>query len=144
MQGVHALIALKRDEPHWLLNDADAKSYGQALSNALRHIPIAAAQKTLDFSMLVIVAWGHEIPRIYLSSQLAKARRASARQQAGGQVFQFRQPQPPPSTAAPPGSAPGLSNPPPGGASAASANGQAPPSDMTYEPEADVPTMGPM
>src|SRR5215472_10316607 len=37
-QGAHAFIAFARREPHWQLNDADAKAYGQALANALRHI----------------------------------------------------------------------------------------------------------
>lgn len=79
LQGFHAVIAMTRDEPHWMLNDADAKRYGIALSNALKHIPIKAAQKTIDYSVLVVTAFLIETPRVTMSAMLAKQRAAQAK-----------------------------------------------------------------
>ena len=82
---------MKRSEPHWLLSDADALRYGTALSNALRHMPIKAAQKTIDYSTLVMVAFVMETPRIVRSVQLARTPKTPNRGPA--QVFQFHPPQ---------------------------------------------------
>jgi hypothetical protein len=87
LQGFHAIIAMQRSEPHWMLNDDDAKRYGAALANALRHMPIKAAQKTIDYSTLVMVAFVMETPRIVRSAQLARQPKAQPRGPA--QVFQF-------------------------------------------------------
>jgi hypothetical protein len=73
LQGFHAIIALRRNEPHWMLNDADAKRYGTALANALRHMPVRAAQKTIDFAVLAFVMFEMETPRITLSMARARA-----------------------------------------------------------------------
>lgn len=139
------MIAMRRDEPHWLLNDGDARQYGQALQNALRHIPITRAQKTLDFAMLVIAAGQFEIPRVYLSAQLARQRAAQAHRGGPAPVFQFRPPPSPASPPSPPGGPSPQSSPAggTGGGAAARANGQGVPLDMTYEPEADEPHIGP-
>jgi hypothetical protein len=98
--GFHAIIAMQRNEPHWLLNDDDAKRYGTALANALRHMPIKAAQKTIDYSTLVMVAFVMETPRIVRSVQLARAPKQQFRPQAV--VYPFAPPQPasPPSSPA--------------------------------------------
>lgn len=128
------MIALRRDEPHWMLNDADARVYGQALQNALRHIPIQRAQKTLDFAMLVVAACQFEIPRIYMSNQITKARRQGVRPAA---VFPFRQPSPSPAGSPPPAGAGGASS---AGNGASGARAQ---EDMTIEPEFDEPRFGP-
>src|ERR1700733_8936502 len=37
IQGAHLIMAQLRSEPHWLINDDDAKRYGQAMANAARH-----------------------------------------------------------------------------------------------------------
>lgn len=95
LQGLHAAIAMRRDEPHWLLNEVDAKRYGQALANALRHLPVKTTQKALDFSVLVFCVVEMETPRIYRSRQLAEER-ARPRPRGPAQVFQFHSPQPPP------------------------------------------------
>lgn len=133
------MIALRRDEPHWLLSDADARVYGQALQNALRHIPIRRAQKAVDFAMLVFAAAQFDIPRIYMSSQIAKQR---LNPQRGSVVYPFRaQPPPPPPPAGapnPPSTAGGVSN--GGGVNGASAAGL----DMSIEPESVEPRFGPM
>ena len=105
LQGFHAIIAMQRSEPHWMLNDDDAKRYGQALANALRHMPIKAAQKTIDYSTLVMVAFVMETPRIVRSAQLARAPKPPQRGPA--QVFQFvpnpaQAPQAPVQAASPP------------------------------------------
>ena len=76
MQGFHAIIALRRQEPHWLLNDADAKRYGQALANALRHLPVKAAQKTIDFTVLAFIVFEMESPRIALSGLRSRQQKA--------------------------------------------------------------------
>src|SRR5206468_9334414 len=36
IQGAHAIIAYF-DQPHWMMNDSDAKQYAAAWGNALRH-----------------------------------------------------------------------------------------------------------
>ena len=76
-----------------MLSDADAKRYGQALANALRHLPIKAAQKTIDYTTFAFVAFSIEMPRIGLSIQKAREPQSAARPTA--QVFQFHPPQPP-------------------------------------------------
>lgn len=85
-----------------MLTDDDAKRYGAALANALRHMPIKAAQKTIDYSTLVMVAFVMETPRIVRSVQIARTPKPPQRGPA--QVFQFVNPNPgaanPPSPAA--------------------------------------------
>jgi hypothetical protein len=99
IQGLHVIVAMQRAEPHWMINDDDAKKYGVALGNVLRHFPVRTAQKTIDFTALILVAFAIETPRIGRSVQLAKDRRQGPR--PVGQVFQFRQPQPSGQTATP-------------------------------------------
>jgi hypothetical protein len=91
LSGFHAIIAMQRNEPHWMLSDADSNRYGQALANALRHMPIKAAQKTIDYSTFVMVAFVMETPRIVRSVQLARTPKPTNRGPA--QVFQFHPPQ---------------------------------------------------
>jgi hypothetical protein len=99
LQGVHVIIAMQRNEPHWMLNDDDAKRYGTALGAALRHMPIKAAQKTIDYASLAIVAFAIETPRIGRSIQLARAPKPASRGPA--QVFQFVSPSPSPANPPP-------------------------------------------
>jgi hypothetical protein len=47
IQGAHA-IAAHFAGPHWLVNDADAKTYAAAINNVARHYDVGAAQKTID------------------------------------------------------------------------------------------------
>jgi hypothetical protein len=110
--GFHAIIAMQRNEPHWLLSDDDAKRYGAALANALRHMPIKAAQKTIDYATLVMVAFVMETPRVVRSIQIARAPKPP---RSPAQVFQFVNPNapPPPATSASPPSAEGGASPPP-------------------------------
>jgi hypothetical protein len=80
-----------------MINDDDAKRYGTALGNALRHLPIKTAQKTVDYTALVFVAFAIETPRIVRSAQLARQPKQPMRGPA--QVFQFHsQPTPAPTT----------------------------------------------
>jgi hypothetical protein len=102
LQGFHAVIAFQRSEPHWMLNDDDAKRYGTALGNALRHLPMRVAQKTVDYSALVFVAFAIETPRIVKSAQLAAEKRNPQPRRAPAQVFQFVSPASAPSPASPP------------------------------------------
>jgi hypothetical protein len=121
LQGAHAIIAMQRQEPHWMLNDDDAKKYGQALANAMRHLPVKVAQKYVDYSTLVMVAFVMETPRVVRSVQIARAPKTPNRGPA--QVFQFVTPNnpgaastpPPPPTATPsqsPSTASGAGEPP--------------------------------
>jgi hypothetical protein len=104
LQGFHAVIAMKRG-PHWLLNDADAKAYGTALANALRHLPVTMAQKWIDYSALGLAVFAYEGPRVAIDMQLRQQRdQPRPRPQGPAQVFQFRtapadapRPAPPPS-----------------------------------------------
>jgi hypothetical protein len=148
---------MRRQERHWLLTDQDARTYAVAMQNALRHIPITVTQKYVDFAAAFIVAAQMEIPRIYMSAELARARAAAMRgQRPAGTVFEFYPPgTPPPAAPAPPNP----QQPPPGGAGANGAAGPAmgahrntsfdgspaaaPAADMTYEPEPDIPRFGP-
>lgn len=95
LAGFHAIIAMQRNEPHWMLSDADAQRYGQALANALRHMPIKAAQKTIDYSTFVMMAFIVETPRVAKSVQLARAPKPAGRPFTGtGDVLHFRPPPP--------------------------------------------------
>lgn len=121
LQGFHAVIAWQTEHPHWLLNDPDAKIYGTALSNALRHFPIAATQKAIDIGSLVIAAFNFDGIRLATELRIRREARLRARPQPRGpaQVFQFvpgGTPQAPPQTPPP--------DPPPAWSP-----------DMTYEPE---------
>ena len=84
-----------RRGPHWLLNDPDAKAYGTALANALRHLPVTMAQKWVDFSALGLAVFAYEGPRVAIDMQLRQQRGAAPPRQRQGpaQVFQFRPPQ---------------------------------------------------
>jgi hypothetical protein len=82
MQGFHAIVAMQRNEPHWMLSDADARRYGTALANALRHMPIKAAQKSLDYMVLAFVVFEMETPRIAKSMMLHRQAQQPARPQA--------------------------------------------------------------
>jgi hypothetical protein len=110
ISGFHAAIAFMRHEQHWLINDADAKAYGQAFSNALRHLPIVMAQKYFDFTALGLAIATYDFPRIMLSAQQSRAGQGAS-QRGPAQVFQFRQPSP----AAPSEPAPSGVPPPPAG-----------------------------
>lgn len=117
LQGAHAVIAMKRG-PHWLLNDPDAKAYGTALSNALRHLPVTMAQKWIDFSALGLAVFAYEGPRVAIDMQLRQQRQQPRpRPQGPAQVFQFRPP-PPPQQSDPPRQTPAMGE-----------------GEMTYEPE---------
>ena len=129
LQGIHSVIAMRRG-PHWLLNDPDAKAYGAALANALRHLPVTMAQKYVDFAALGVAVMCYEGPRIHMDMQLRRERQAGARrpQQGPAQVFQF---------APPPRPAPSE----PQQQSRQAEPPQMPPpfGDMTYEPDLAVP-----
>jgi hypothetical protein len=125
---MHAIIALRRNEPHWMLSDADAKRYGAALANALRHLPVHATQKAIDFGVLAFCVFEMETPRVVLSLQLAKQAKgqAGARPRGSAKIFDFV---PPPPTGSPPpsgsnsrdesqstaGATPPIADPPPDG-----------------------------
>lgn len=115
-----------RRGPHWLLNDGDAKAYGTALANALRHLPISMAQKYVDWTAFGVAVMAFEGPRIGIDMQLKAQRQQAGRQRPQGpaQVFQFtpRQEGPPAPTEVPPGATiPG-----------------APTADMSYEPQLEA------
>lgn len=108
-----------RRGPHWLLNDPDAKAYGLALANALRHLPVTMAQKYVDFTALGVAIFAYEGPRVAMDMQLKAQRQAQQRRPQGpAQVFQFRPASGPDRPPAPPqGQQEGVTV------------------DMTYEPE---------
>jgi hypothetical protein len=100
IQGFHAVMGGLRGEPHWFINDADAHRFGQAMTNAARHFPVKAAQKTIDVATLMIVGFAIETPRVVRSIQLARAPQP-APSRGPAQVFQFHPPQPPAATTTP-------------------------------------------
>jgi hypothetical protein len=89
-----------------MLSEPDAKRYGQALANALRHFPVQATQKAIDFSVLAFCIFEMETPRIVKSVQLAKLPPHLRRQAQRGpaKIFEFNPP--PPSDAPQPGGSP--------------------------------------
>jgi hypothetical protein len=94
LQGIHAAIAYRRG-PHWLLNDGDAKAYGTALSNAMRHLPITVGQKYFDFAVLGMAVMNYEGARLAVDLQLRQRARQGASAGPGAVVYPF--PQRPPS-----------------------------------------------
>lgn len=81
-----------------MLTDQDAKTYGAALANAMRHVPIGITQKALDFSALAFCIINMETPRVMASARIARERRTNPNAQPRGpaEVFQFRPPNNPP------------------------------------------------
>lgn len=80
-----------RRGPHWLLNDPDAKAYGFALANALRHLPVTMAQKYVDFTALGVAVIAYEGPRIAVDVALRGQREAPRPAPSRpAQVFRFR------------------------------------------------------
>jgi hypothetical protein len=101
---MHVLIAMQRGEPHWMLSEADAKAYGTALKNALRHIPVTVAQKSIDYTTLFICAMNFEAPRIFASYRMRNEQRRPAQPaRPAAQVYTLHPNAnpPPPSGAAP-------------------------------------------
>ncbi len=105
------MVAMMRNEPHWMLTDADAKAYGAALHNAMRHFPIGATQKALDLGALMMMAFTMESPRVHKSWSMARDRkqRPTGQEAQGGGATVYRlhpnNPQQPP-PAPPAGPAP--------------------------------------
>lgn len=130
-----------RRGPHWLLNDADAKAYGIALSNALRHLPITAAQKTIDFTALGVAIAVYEGPRVAYDVHLKRQAQAQRQQQQRhAPVFAFGAPagvHPMPGAAQPNSTTQPIPPAPPQspapGTSQTDASGP-----MTYEPELEA------
>ena len=115
MQLTHHLIAGLSHQPHWRLNDPDAKQYGTAIANMMRHFSPVVSQKSLDIFACGLCVVAMETPRIQASVELAKMRRtrgtsgassASSPPIPGATVYPFPVPPtvspspPPPSTAA--------------------------------------------
>jgi hypothetical protein len=105
LSGMHAIIALRRNEPHWMLSEADAKRYGAALSNALRHLPVHATQKALDFGVLTFMIFEMETPRVVKSLALARQQKAgfpSPAARGPAKIFEFAPPGTPQPNGPPP------------------------------------------
>jgi hypothetical protein len=138
IQGFHAIIGGMSQQPHWFLNDADARRYGQAMANAARHFPMKAAQKTIDVSMLLITAFSIEAPRIAMSMQLARAKnsRPIGAPRGPAQVFQFINPNPPASGTSPAATQPASSGP------AAGGDAGVPVQDMPPDPSSEQGAIG--
>jgi hypothetical protein len=132
IQGFHAVIGGLARQPHWFLNDQDARRYGQAMANAARHFPLHTTQKALDVTMLIVTAFSIDAPRIAMSVQLAKQPQRQP-QRGPAQVFQFHpSPAPAPSAAPPPSAS----------ADAAGAAPLAPMPDAPPDPSSDAGAIG--
>jgi hypothetical protein len=104
LQFAHGAAASKLEQPHWLLNDADAKLYATSIKNFARHFDARVTQKTIDtIAFLGCVAY-MEGGRILTSINIKRRENAPARPSA--QVFQFHQ------NPNPPGAAPAANAPP--------------------------------
>jgi hypothetical protein len=119
------------------LNDADARRYGQAMANAARHFPLRTTQKALDVSMLLIVAFSIEAPRIALSMQIAKLGGVPRAAQRGpAQVFQFTNPNAPASPTTP------ASPSPPAGGAGVPPQQPAPAADAPHDVSSNIDAIG--
>jgi hypothetical protein len=110
IQSAHAGMAWRMQQPHWNMNDPDAKRYAQALGNAMRHLSFTVAQKYVDFTALIVVMGEMELPRILISAQLAQQQRSQTPRRGPAQVFQFN---PNPGQQPPPAQTPQAPTPPP-------------------------------
>lgn len=101
---------MTRNEPHWMLTDADVKAYGAALHNAMRHFSIGATQKALDIGAAMMMAFAMESPRVHLSWRMARERKERERRPGttppggGATVYHLHpgNPQQPPASGAAP------------------------------------------
>jgi hypothetical protein len=125
IHGLHWAIGSLARQPHWFVNDAEARQFGQAMVNAARHFPLHATQKTIDVAMLVMIAFSIEMPRIGISMQIAKGKASPPRRPA--QTFQFN-PFINPNAASPPSPSPPSPPPAASGASGGPPAADAPPS----------------
>jgi hypothetical protein len=130
IQGFHAVVAMQRNEPHWLLNDADARRYGLALANAARHFPVKTTQRAIDMSALIFCVVQMETPRFVISRQLAAQRARGGPPRGPAQVFQFVNPNAP----TPPPSATATAAAPTGAAGAGGGSPQPPMADGPIDP----------
>jgi len=91
LQGMHEGIAFLSGHPHWRLNDDDSKRYGQALANAMRHLPISVGQKYIDYATFAMCVVIFETPRLAMSRRIMEGEQRQPRP-GPAQVFQFRPP----------------------------------------------------
>src|SRR5258708_6604360 len=115
--GAHAVVAMTRNESHWLLTDADAKQYGAALHNAMRHFPVQVTQKALDVGALMMMVFMMETPRVRNSWQKGRERQRPTSSPApggGAQVYRLHPDNPAPSPAPSPAPTPPAVQPPNG------------------------------
>ena len=64
--GLHAALAM-RMHPAMAITDAEAKSFLEAAQKVLRHYPVQASQKMLDWSAFAFCAFGMYAPRLYMA-----------------------------------------------------------------------------
>lgn len=111
IQALHTLFA-GLGGPHWLMNDADARTYASAVANVMRHYPLNVAEKAQDWFNLLVVITSLEGKR-HLEGKRKKAQAGSQGPLPAGfgppppgtPFFSYAPPSPP-SRAAPPAGEP--------------------------------------
>lgn len=79
--------------PVWLINDEDAQLYARSISNVLRHMDVAVAQKTIDFVNLAGMVAYIEGSRLVAMRAASKAPPPQSSAAAfSAPVFQFTPP----------------------------------------------------
>jgi hypothetical protein len=89
--GLHLQIAQLTENPELAITEADGKAFLTALQNVMRHYPLTASQKAVDWAALAFISSFIYVPRF---AAVAKRRGASVpgRATETATVFQFNQP----------------------------------------------------
>jgi hypothetical protein len=121
--GLHAQVAQLSGNPELAISEDDGRAFLGSLQNVLRHYPITASQKALDWAAFAFTASFIYVPRFAAVQKRNHERPGNPPPPMSEGVGSFRFTQPPPGRAN--GSAGGFAPPPP-----------VPPTvDMSIEPE---------
>jgi hypothetical protein len=102
---MHLQLARLADAPELAISESDGKAFLTAVQNVMRHYPVTASQKTIDWAALVFAASFIYLPR----AAAMKARKSRPPPPPEPPSFHFHQPAPNGHAApqTPPGGPPG-------------------------------------
>ena len=89
--GLHLQVAKLSGNPELAISEADGKSFLTAAQNVLRHYPVVASQRAIDWAAFAFVTSFIYVPRAVAIAQ--RRQHGETRQDApGATVFQFHPP----------------------------------------------------
>lgn len=96
--GLHHQVAQLTGNPELAISEADGQAFLGSLQNVLRHYPLTASQKALDWAAFAFTASFIYVPRAAAvqKRQREQARPAPPPMAAGAHSFHFNQPPPEP------------------------------------------------